>query len=218
MSHHIDIPNLGTIIPRLGISMAATSSSTLADALFTSTQQKVLGLLFGQPGRSFFVTQIMEIAKSGRGAVQRELRRLERAGLVSIEMRGNQKHYQANSESPLFDEICSVVRKTVGLEEPLKVAVGSLAGTVRLALVYGSVAKRLDTSASDVDVLIVADEVTLEDVYAALSVAEQQLDRKVNPTLYTSEEFDRRRARGNAFLKRVLDGPVIMLSGTVDDE
>ena len=218
MSHHIDIPNLGTIIPRLGISMAATSSSTLADALFTSTQQKVLGLLFGQPGRSFFVTQIMEIAKSGRGAVQRELRRLERAGLVSIEMRGNQKHYQANSESPLFDEICSVVRKTVGLEEPLKVAVGSLAGTVRLALVYGSVAKRLDTSASDVDVLIVADEVTLEDVYAALSVAEQQLDRKVNPTVYTSEEFDRRRARGNAFLKRVLDGPVIMLSGTVDDE
>jgi len=198
--------------------MAANSSSTLADALFTSTQQKVLGLLFGQPGRSFFVTQIMELARSGRGAVQRELQRLERAGLVSVEMRGNQKHYQANSDSPLFDEICSVVRKTVGLEEPLKAAIRSLAGTVRLALVYGSVAKRQDTSASDVDLLIVADEVTLEDVYAALSVAEQQLDRKVNPTLYTSEEFDRRRARGSAFLKRVLGGPVIMLSGTVDDE
>ena len=84
MSHHIDVPNLGTVIPRLGISMAATSSSTLADALFTSTQQKVLGLLFGQPGRSFFVTQIMEIAKSGRGAVQRELRRLERAGVADL--------------------------------------------------------------------------------------------------------------------------------------
>ncbi len=211
MSQHVDIPNSGTF-------MAATSSASLADALFTSTQQKVLGLLFGQPDRSFFVTQIMELAKSGRGAVQRELRRLESAGLVSVEMRGNQKHYQANSESPLFDEICSIVRKTVGLEEPLRTAVESLAGTVRLALVYGSVAKRTDTSASDVDVLIVADEVTLEDVYAALSVAEQQLDRKINPTLFTGEEFDRRRARGNAFLKRVLDGPVIILSGTVDDE
>lgn len=160
----------------------------------------------------------MELVKSGRGAVQRELQRLESAGLVSVEMRGNQKHYQANSESPLFDEICSIVRKTVGPEEPLRTAVESLAGTVRLALVYGSVAKRTDTSASDVDVLIVADEVTLEDVYAALSVAEQQLDRKINPTLFTGEEFDRRRARGNAFLKRVLDGPVIILSGTVDDE
>jgi predicted nucleotidyltransferase len=198
--------------------MATTSSASLADALFTSTQQKVLGLLFGQPDRSFFVTRIMELAKSGRGAVQRELQRLERADLVSVQMHGNQKHYQANSESPLFDEICSIVRKTVGLEEPLRTAVESLAGTVRLALVYGSVAKRTDTSASDVDVLIVADEVTLEDVYTALSVAEQQLDRKVNPTLYTSEEFDRRRARGNAFLKRVLDGPVIMLLGTLDGE
>lgn len=218
MSHRIDIPNLGTIIPKLGIYMTAPASSSLADALFTSTQQKVLGLLFGQPDRSFFVTQVMELAKSGRGAVQRELQRLESSGLVSVQMRGNQKHYQANSDSPLFEEICSIVRKTVGLEEPLRVAIESLPETVHLALVYGSVAKRTDTSASDVDLLIVADELTLEEVYAALSPAEDLLDRKVNPTLYSSEEFNRRRARGNSFLKRVLDGPVIVLSGSIDGQ
>mgnify|MGYP001812327149 FL=1 len=216
MSQCIDIPNMGTIIPKLGTTMATTSSSSLADALFTSTQQKVLGLLFGQPDRSFFVTQIMGLANSGRGAVQRELLRLEKAGLVSVQMHGNQKHYQANRESPLFEEICGIVRKTVGLEEPLRAAVDSLPGTVRLALIYGSIAKRTDASASDVDLLIVADELTLEDVYAALASAEQLLDRKVNPTLYTSEEFDRRRARGNAFLTRVLSGPVIWLSGAID--
>ena len=215
-SHTIDIPNLGTIIPKLGIYMTAPSSFSLADALFTSTQQKVLGLLFGQPERSYFVTQIMALANSGRGAVQRELQRLESAGLVSVQMHGNQKHYQANSDSPLFDEICSIVRKTVGLEEPLRAAVDSLPGTIHLALIYGSVAKRADSSASDIDLLIVADELTLEDVYTALSAAEHLLDRKVNPTLYTSEEFNRRRARGNAFLKRVLDGPVIILSGSID--
>lgn len=218
MSHRIDIPNLGTIIPKLGIYMTAPASSSLADALFTSTQQKVLGLLFGQPDRSFFVTQVMELAKSGRGAVQRELQRLESSGLVSVQMRGNQKHYQANSDSPLFEEICSIVRKTVGLEEPLRVAIKSLPETVHLALIYGSVAKRTDTSASDVDLLIVADELTLEEVYAALSPAEDLLDRKVNPTLYSSEEFNRRRARGNSFLKRVLDGPVIVLSGSIDGQ
>ena len=218
MSHRVDIPNLGTIIPKLGIYMTARSSSSLADALFTSTQQKVLGLLFGQPDRSFFVTQVMELAKSGRGAVQRELQRLESAGLVSVQMHGNQKHYQANSDSPLFDEICGIVQKTVGLEEPLRAAVESLPGAVHLALIYGSVAKRTDTSASDIDILIVADKLTLEEVYAALSPAEDLLDRKVNPTLYTSEEFDRRRARGNAFLNRVLGGPVIILSGSIDDE
>jgi len=197
---------------------SVTGRSALADALFTSTQQKVLGLLFGQPGRSFFVTQIMGLARAGRGAVQRELHRLELAGLLSVQMHGNQKHYQANSESPLFEEICSIVRKTVALEEPLRAAVGSLPGTVRLAFIYGSVAKRKDTSASDIDVLIVADNLMLEDVYAALSPVEQLLDRKVNPTLYTVEEFDQRRARGNPFLKRVLNGPVILLSGSIDAE
>jgi predicted nucleotidyltransferase len=233
MSHGIDIPNSGTIIPKLGIIMTTTSSlsefesgqgdpatsrTTLADALFTSTQQKVLGLLFGQPHRSFFVTQIMELAMSGRGSVQRELQRLESAGLVSVQMHGNQKHYQANRKSPLFEELCSIVQKTVGLEEPLMAAVRSLPGTVELALIYGSVAKRADTSESDIDLLIVAEDITLEDVYAGLSPTERLLDRKVSPTLYTSEEFKRRRARGNSFLKRVLDGPTITLVGSIIGE
>lgn len=218
MSQRIDIPNLGSIVPKLGIFMMANSSNSLAGALFTLTQQKVLGLLFGQPDRSFFVTQIMELARSGRGAVQRELHRLESAGLVSVHMHGNQKHYQANRESPLFEELCGIVRKTVGLEEPLRAAVESLPGTVELALIYGSVAKRADTSASDIDLLIVADNLTLEDVYVALSRAEQLLDRRINPTLYTGKEFNQRRARGHPFLKRVMEGPVIVLSGSINGE
>jgi len=155
---------------------------------------------------------------SGRGSVQRELRRLESAGFVSVQMHGNQKHYQANRDSPLFDELCSIVRKTVGLEEPLKAAVESLPGTLHLALIYGSVAKQTDRSSSDIDLLIVADELTLEEVYAALSPAEESLSRKVNPTLYTRKEFEERRARDNSFLKRVLSGPVLVLSGSLDGE
>jgi predicted nucleotidyltransferase len=220
------IPKLGIIMNASSLHSAtgpepgteATGRTALADALFTSTQQRVLGLLFGQPDRSFFVTQMVELARSGRGAVQRELQRLERAGLVAVRMQGNQKHYKANDESPLFGEICSIVRKTVALEEPLRAAVGALPGKVHLAVIYGSVAKREDSSASDIDLLIVADDVTLEDVYAALAPAEQLLARSVSPTLYTYEEFDRRRARGNAFLKRVLNGPVIPLVGSIDGE
>lgn len=227
----IDIPRLGTTIPKMGMkannsalttelrpNRTAKGRTALADALFTSTQQKVLGLLFGQPDRSFFVTEVMELAKSGRGAVQRELQRLGTAGLVSVQMLGKQKHYQANRESPLFNELCSIVRKTVGLEGPLKAAVGQLPGSVRLALIYGSVARQTDTSTSDVDLLVVADELTLEDVYAALSPAEEMLDRKVSPTLYTSEEFEQRRVLANPFLMRVLSGPVIVLLGSIDGE
>jgi predicted nucleotidyltransferase len=200
-----------------GSGESAPGRTGLADALFTSTQQKILGLLFGQPDRSFYVTQLVELAGSGRGAVQRELQRLERANLVTAQMHGNQKHYRANQHSALFAEICSIVRKTVALEEPLTAAVKSLPGKVHLALIYGSVAKRTDTSSSDIDLLIVADDLTLEDVYSALFSAERLLNRKVNPTLYTSEEFEHRR-RANAFLKRVLSGPVIVLSGSIDGE
>ncbi len=196
----------------------ASEQPSLADALFTSTQQKVLGLLFGQPNRSFFVTQIMMLVNAGRGAVQRELHRLGVSGLATVQMVGTQKHYQANRDSPLFDELCSIVRKTLGLQEPLRTAVASLAGKVIFAMIYGSVAKHTDTSASDIDLLIVSDDLTLEDVYTAVAPAEKLLDRRVSPTLYTPEEFDRRRDRKNPFLVRVLSGPKIILAGSIDAE
>jgi predicted nucleotidyltransferase len=196
----------------------ASGQPSLADALFTSTQQKVLGLLFGQADRSFFVTQIMMLVNAGRGAVQRELHRLEVSGLATVHMVATQKHYQANRDSPLFDELCSIVRKTLGLQEPLRTAVASLGEKVIFAMIYGSVAKRTDTSASDIDLLIVSDDLTLEDVYTAVAPAEKLLDRRVSPTLYSPEEFNRRRDRKNPFLMRVLGGPKIILAGSIDAE
>ena len=92
--------------------------SALADALFTSSQQRVLALLFGQPDRAFFVTEIIALAGCGRGAVQRELARLAGSGLAITSRAGNRKYYRANPDSPLFDEIRGIVRKTVGVEEP----------------------------------------------------------------------------------------------------
>ena len=183
--------------------------SSLADALFTATQQKVLGVLFGQPDRSFFVTQIMELANAGRGAVQRELERLRQGGLVTVRNVGTQKHYQANPDSPLFDELCGIVQKTVGLAGPLRAALESLPESPRRAFVYGSVAKRTDSSDSDIDLLVVADNTELEQIYAALIPVEQLLARPISLTLYTEEEYERRQEEGNPFLQRVLDGPKI---------
>ena len=91
----------------------------MADALFSTTQQRVFGLLFGQPERSFYATEIIGLAESGSGAVQRELARLEQSGLVTVRRLGSQKHYQANPDSPLFAELCGIARKTVGLAEPM---------------------------------------------------------------------------------------------------
>ena len=191
-------------------------ASAMADALFTSTQQRVLGFLFGQPDRSFFVTELVALVDSGRGAVQRELERLAESGLVVVTKVGNQKHYQANKDSPLFKELRSIISKTVGLQEPLRAALGPLADRISLAIIYGSIAKGREKAVSDVDLLIVADALTLEEVYAVLAPVEKVLDRRINPTLYTSKEFGQRRKAKNPFLTRVLDGQTITLLGSRD--
>ena len=201
---------------RRSIDQANAPNASLADALFTGTQQRLFGLLFGQPERSFFVTEIIDLAGVGRGAVQRELSRLEQTGLLIAEKRGNQKHYRANPKAPIFDELCSIVRKTVGIEAQIQEALAPLAAQISVALIYGSVAKKTDTAQSDIDLLIVADDLTLEDLYSALSTAEQQLGRPVNPTLLTKGELDKRRTSGNPFLERVLSGPVSPLIGELD--
>ena len=187
--------------------------TSLADALFTTTQQRVLALLFGQPNRSFYASEMIERTGSGSGAVQRELKRLASSGLVTVKPIGNQRHYQANPASPVFEELCGLVKKTVALAEPIRESLAPLADRVGLALLYGSVAKGRDTATSDIDILIVAEDITLEDVYSTLAPLETELGRKISPTLYTPDEFARRKASNNPFLTRVLAGEHLVLIG-----
>lgn len=188
----------------------------LADALFTTTQQRVLGLLFGQPERSFYTSELIERTGAGSGAVQRELKRLTESGLVTVKRVGNQKHYQANPDSPVFEALCSLVKRTMGLAGPIREALEPLAEHIRFAAIYGSVAKGTDTSASDIDLLIVADGLALEEIYRVLAPVEKALGRRINPTLYTPEEFEQRKAGGSPFLSRVLSGEHIVLMGAAD--
>ena len=210
------IPKMGVNIPNMGVqvsSKATQANSSLIDALFSSVRKKTLGLLFGNPDRSFFFNEIISLVGSGTGAVQRELKRLSDSGLVVVSRVGNQKHYQANPNSPIFEELCSLIRKTVGLKEPLKDALKSEQDKIYLALIYGSVAKASENAFSDIDLLIVSDEMILENLYILLSDVENDLKRNINPTLYTKAEFDKRLQSENSFLKRVLKGETILLIG-----
>ena len=195
---------------------AAPARTSVADALFTATQQRVLSLLFGQPERSFFTKELIDLAGGGSGAVQRELARLQQSGLVVQTVLGNQKHYQANVQAPIFAELRGIVGKMLGPADALRQALAPIAAEVRLALLYGSVARRSDTAHSDFDLLLVSDTLTLEQVYAALAPAEQQLGRPVSPTLYTSAEFRKRLEQGNPFLTKLLTGDTIALIGDKD--
>ena len=223
---------MGSIMPIMGNTTATQGSrparrkaaarlpaapTSLADALFTTTQQRVLALVFGHPERSFYASEMIERTGSGSGAVQRELKRLASSGLVTVSRIGNQKHYQANPDSPVFEELHSLVKKTVALVEPIREAFAPIENHIKLALLYGSVAKGTDTATSDIDILIVADDVTLEDIYASLAQVETELDRKISPTLYTPQEFTDRKAADNPFLARVLSGEYLVLIGNEHD-
>lgn len=187
--------------------------SSIADALFPDVRQRVLALLFTSPDRSFYANELITLARSGKGAVQRELASLLAAELVTVREQGNQKHYQANAASPVFAELRGLVLKTVGLADVLRAALAPLAEQIAAAFVYGSVARHEDTAGSDVDVLVVSDSLGYAELFGALEAATQTLGRTMNPTLYTQDELARRRAQDNAFVTRVLAQPRIWLLG-----
>lgn len=206
------------ITPIMGISTAAPlTRSGLADALFPGTKQRVLGLLFGQPHRSFYATEIIGLVASGSGSVQRELANLAQTGLVTVKAVGNQKHYRANPDSPIFAELCAIVQKTVGLAEPLRDALAPLAPKIMAAFVYGSIAKNTDTARSDIDLMLLSDDISYGDVFAALEDVGNKLSRPVNPTILTRKEFAKRLEAHESFLTRVLAQPKIWILGGDDD-
>jgi predicted nucleotidyltransferase len=214
----LTIPKTGHIIPDMGMKGGTRKRgqrrhTSVADALFGKGQQRVLAVLFGNPARSFYANEIIALAGSGTGAVQRELGRLESAGLVTVRRVGNQKHYQANPEAPVFEELRGVVLKTSGLADVLRAAVAPLSADIRAAFVFGSIAKREDTATSDIDVLVIGDRLTYAELFRVLEKAARRLGRRVNPTVYSQAELARRVRQGNAFVRRVLAQPKIWLIG-----
>jgi len=187
--------------------------ASLSDALFSKTQQRVLAVLFGRPDQSFFANEIVRLAGGGFGAVHRELATLEAAGLVATRRIGNQKHFQANRDAPIFEELRGIVLKTVGLADVLRKALAPLAPRIRAAFVYGSVAKGTDTARSDIDLMVVGDSVEYADIFKLASRAEPIVGRKINPTVLTPRELEKESAE-DGFHSRVLAQAKIFVIGS----
>ena len=201
----------------MGIKVAQPRRQGLADALFSPTQQRVLGLLFGQPERRFQSAEIIRLAGSGTGAVHRYLTRLAAVGLVNVTRSGNQKHYQAAPESPIFAELHGLAIKTVGLADPIRKALARRARVIHAAFLYGSIAKGSDTARSDIDVLIVSDTLTYPDVFGLLETVQATLGRPVRPTVMTRDEWRKQAAASDTFAARVSAGPRVFVLGSADE-
>jgi predicted nucleotidyltransferase len=189
----------------------------ISNALFSKVQQRVLALIFGHPERSFYTSEIVRRLNSGTGAVERELSRLRRSGLVSVERIGNQMHYRANSQSPIFEELQSLVLKTVALTEPLKKSLEPYSDKIKAAFVYGSVAKGADTAQSDIDLMVIGDELSYAELYTALQNAENALRRKVSPIFLSPEDWRRKASRKSSFISKISALPKLFIFGSEND-
>lgn len=178
-------------------------SSRLTAALFSAVQRRVLSLLFNEPARELSTSEMIRLVDSGTGAVHRELARLAESGLIVMRQLGNQKLYRANRDSPIFEELRGIVLKTFGLVGPLKEALAGYGGQVRTAFVYGSVARGADTARSDIDLMVIGEDLSYSGVFDALRDTETRLGRTINPTVMSADEWDRKLKRKNAFVIRV---------------
>ena len=191
-------------------------NSLIASTLFSKTRRRVLGLLFTYPDRKFYVREIIEKVGCGHSAVQRELVKLENAGLISMEATGQNLYFSANKSSPVYNELHNLIIKTCGLADVIKNSLEEISGKIEFAFIFGSYASGTHRSAqSDVDLMIIGEISTL-DLIKALRKARSTILREINPINYSVEEF-RASFKKSSFLQNVLNSPLIMLKGDEDE-
>jgi predicted nucleotidyltransferase len=190
---------------------------SIASSLFTDSQTRLFVWLFGQPDRSYHLSELRRLTGLGSASLQRELNRLASSGLVDTARVGNLRRFQANPQSPVFNELVGLVRKTLGMDALLREALQPLQPGLKTAWIYGSDAKQTETASSDIDLMLVGENLRLGDVLECVIPLETPLGRKINPTLYTPAEFEQRLAEPDSFVNRVLAQPLIYLIGQAND-
>lgn len=187
--------------------------TSLADALFPKVRQRVLAVLFNAPERSFFMGEVIALAHSGTGAVQRELAGLAAAGILSVHKEGKQKHYQANANAPIFDTLSALVGKTMGVVNVLQASMEPIAPQVSAAFVYDEAAT---ATPSAVTVVLFSNGGDADAVAQAMQDAANTLARQVSFTLYTPDSMAAAIAQSNQFMNRLLQPAKTWLKGGQD--
>jgi predicted nucleotidyltransferase len=192
------------------------NENLLCSGLFGKTRQAVLALLYGRADSSFYTKQILDAVKIGRGTVQRELKNLTDTGIIIREVQGRQVYYRANARCPIFGELKNIVRKTFGMADVIRESLSPNADKIRVAFIFGSVARGTDDRRSDVDLMVVG-KISFGDVVSLLTPAEQKLGREVNAVVYPVAEFKKKVKEDHHFVKTVLEEEKIFVMGDKDE-
>jgi predicted nucleotidyltransferase len=186
--------------------------SQLGQALFTTTQQKVLGLLYAHPEKSFYTKEILRLTGMGVATIKRELDSMVAAGILKTFKIGNQSHYQADQNCPIYVDLLAIVQKTFGMSDIIKTALMPLSDRIVLAFIFGSMANGKETSTSDIDLMIIG-ELSFFEVVKELYTVQKILSREINPKVYSVQEWQQLCIKNDGFIQDVLKKSVINIVG-----
>jgi DNA-binding transcriptional ArsR family regulator len=190
--------------------------SSIAHFLLGQTRSAVLGTLLLHPESSLHVRELARLTGASPGSLHRDLRAMTELGLLLRQEVGRQVHYRANTQSPVFDELAGLLRKTAGLVDVLRDALAPVADQIDYAFVYGSMASGAEHAHSDVDVMVVG-KIGFGDAVQALSAAQDKLRREVNPTVLTPAQVARKLKEKNSFVAQVWAKPRLWIIGSDED-
>lgn len=180
-------------------------------------REDLLTLYFTNTEKKYYLRELERMLKHSVANIRRELLRLEEAGLFLREDRGNQVYYYLNKSFPLFDEFKSIIFKTFGVPQVLRNILGSLKDKdIDHAFLYGSFAKKEEREDSDIDLLIIG-EVNEDELIEKLNEIEQKLQREINYSIYSKEEFQTQKEKRNPFILDVIEGNKIFLIGNENE-
>lgn len=188
----------------------------LSSLLFSNYRRRVLGLLLLHPDTTYHVRELARLTGTSAGTLHKELTKLTNGGVLRRQEVGNQVRYGADRECPVFEELASILRKTSGLVDVLVEALSSIEKNIVLAFVFGSVARGEQQSNSDVDVMLVG-SLGFADAVQVLHPVQATLQREINPVVYSLEEFRRRAASDDSFVREVLAKPKLFVVGNENE-
>ena len=180
--------------------------------MFSPYRRQLLARLLLRPDEQFHVRELARMTGISAGSLHRELKAMAESGLLLREEIGNQVFYRADTGCPIFDELASIFRKTMGLASLLHNALSSLAGTIHVAFVFGSMASGEQKADSDLDICVLGD-VSLLEVVKALSSVQETLRREINPVVMTVKKFAEQSDKQDRFVARVLSEPKVFVVG-----
>ncbi len=195
----------------VGLKTNIVGDSSLEALFATPTLAKLLAVFALEPDRRFYQKELVSSVDSSLYLVQRELKRLERTGLISRTPRGRQVEYVANPSHPAFSGLREALLNTLALADRLRMALKDVEG-VRLAFVFGSLARGDEGPDSDIDLLVVGD-LGLRQVATRVVPLLRDTGREPNIVVLSHAEVSERTKKGDSFLKAVLNEPKIWIRG-----